>query len=181
MGARAGWVRFVSEFVRPAKGMCLLDIGCGPGDLLDYLPPVDYWGFDISERYIEHASKKYGPRGHFQCKLLMIDDLLPMPKFDVVVASGLLHHMDDEVAFALLQLAHKALKPGGRLLTIDPCWEAGQHPFARLLIARDRGQNVRTGIQYERLVAPVFSTRKISIRHKAWIPYTHCFMECTRT
>jgi SAM-dependent methyltransferase len=180
MGARKGWVRFVNEFVRPVEGMTLLDIGCGPGDLLAYLPPVNYWGFDISEAYIEHASKRFGPNGRFYCKLLSIADLSTMPKFDLVVASGLLHHMDEALALDFLHLAYEALKPGGRLVTIDPCRVSGQHPLARFLIACDRGQNVRTESGYRRLVEPVFARKTITIRHKVWIPYTHCFMECVR-
>ena len=103
-----------------------------------------------------------------------------MPKFDIVLAIGLLHHMDDEVAIAFLQLAYKALKPSGRLVTMDACWVNGQHPIAKFLIARDRGQNVRTEAGYMELVASVFSSVKINVRHKTWIPYTHCFIECTR-
>lgn len=181
MGAKAGWRGFVAEFVRPVESIKILDIGCGPGDLLDYLSDVKYWGFDISETYINFAAKKFGARGVFECKLLGMDDLLRLPKFDVVVGSGLLHHMDDATARDFFRLAFAALKVGGRLLTIDPCWEKGQHPAARFLISRDRGQNVRTQSEYGRLAAEFFSEHRTIVRHKVWIPYTHCYMECIRT
>ena len=171
---------FVSDLVKPVVGMAILDIGCGPAKILDYLPAVDYWGFDISEEYISHAKKKFGAKGRFFSKLLSIDDLPSMPKFDVVLATGVLHHMDDEVAIVALQLAHEALKPGGRLFTIDPCWAEGQHPIARFLIARDRGQNVRTEAGYKELVGSVFGNVKVTVRHQVWIPYTLCSTECTR-
>jgi SAM-dependent methyltransferase len=141
---------------------------------------VDYWGFDISEEYINYAAKKFGARGHFSSRQLGNDDLSNMPKFDLVLAIGLLHHMDDKAAIAFLQLAHEALKPGGRLVTLDACWVEGQHPIAKFLITHDRGQNVRTESGYMELVASVFSSIKITVRHKMWIPYTHCFIECTR-
>jgi SAM-dependent methyltransferase len=181
MGARKGWKRFVAEFVRPAAGCRILDIGCGPGDLLTYLPAVEYWGFDLSLGYIAYATEKFAGRGRFQCKILEKADLAALPKFDVVVASGLLHHMDDSQARDLFELAREALIPGGRLLTVDPVFEAGQNLLARYLIAKDRGQNVRSGAGYDALAASVFDQRKVSIRHKRWIPYTHCYMECTRT
>lgn len=179
-GAHQGRKTFVGDFVKPAAGMSILDIGCGPAEILDYLPVVDYWGFDISEEYISHAAKKFGARGRFSSKLLGIEDLSSMPKFDIVLAAGVLHHMDDGVALAFLQLAYEALKPGGRLVTIDACWAEGQHPIAKFLIARDRGQNVRTEAGYKELVGSVFGNVKVTVRHKAWIPYTHCFTECTR-
>ncbi len=181
MGAHEDRKTFVSDFIKPVVGMAILDIGCGPAEILYHLPTVDYWGFDISEEYISHAEKKFGAKGRFFSKLLSIDDLSSMPKFDVVLATGVLHHMDDELAAAVLKLAHQALKPGGRLFTIDACWAEGQHPIAKFLIAHDRGQNVRTEAGYEELVGRVFGNVKVTVRHKAWIPYTLCFTECTRT
>jgi SAM-dependent methyltransferase len=181
MGARQGWKFFINEFVRPEEGMSLLDIGCGPADIVEFLPSVDYWGFDVSESYIEHAVEKYGSRGNFACKHLTEADLQSLPKFDVVVASGVLHHMDDDVARSLMRLAHSALKPGGRFVSVDPCLTEEQNPIARILIMQDRGRNVRNEIGYDQLAAPVFQERRTTIRHKSWIPYTHCFMECVRT
>lgn len=181
MGARGGWIRFVERYMRPQAGDSVLDLGCGPADVLDYLPPVGYWGYDISPAYIKQAQRKYGARGHFHCKLLKRPDLDQLPRFDIVVASGLLHHLDDDVAQELLVLAHAALKPGGRLVTIDPCLVPGQSPIARFLIERDRGQNVRTRDAYAALAGKVFQRLQVEVRHKTWIPYTHCFMECTRT
>lgn len=160
--------------------MNVLDIGCGPADLLEYLPVVNYWGFDISQSYIDHAVKKFGSRGHFSCKILTAEELTSLPKFDVVVASGVLHHMSDDVAKSFLNIAFSALNPGGRLVTVDPCWESGQHPIARFLIANDRGLNVRTRFGYDQLAASFCAKRSVSVRHKKWIPYTHCFMECVR-
>lgn len=180
MGARKGWTQFVDEFIKPVSGSKILDVGCGPADLLSYLPDVEYWGYDISKAYIDHAINRYGNKGHFICGLLTTSELLMLPSFDIVVASGLLHHMDDNVAKEFLHLSHSALRPGGRLLTIDPCWADGQHSLARLLISHDRGQNVRTADRYDNLVAPIFARRRVVIRHKNWIPYTHCFMECIR-
>jgi SAM-dependent methyltransferase len=181
MGARGGWERFVSRDVRAKAGDHVLDLGCGPGDVLDYLPAVEYWGFDISAPYIEQARRRHSGRGQFFCKLLTADDLSELPAYDIVIASGLLHHLDDDDAVQLLELAHNALKPGGRLLTIDPCLELRQNPLARFLIERDRGQNVRFQSAYVDLANRVFSNVQVVVRHKRWIPYTHCFMECTRT
>jgi len=178
MGAHSVWRQFVKEYVHPFPGATLLDIGCGPADMLAYLPDVDYWGFDISQAYINRATNKFGQRGHFVCKLLTEADLETLPKFDIVTASGVIHHMDDAVARQFLSLARRALKPDGRLVTIDPCLVDGQNPIARFLIERDRGQNVRAQAGYAALAASEFPDARIEVRHKAWIPYTHCYMEC---
>ena len=180
MGARQGWVDFVQEFVRPSTVGRLLDIGCGLGELLSYLPEMEYRGFDISETYTEHAKGRFGARGSFSWKLLTAEDLKTMPQFDVVVASGVLHHMDDDVARDLMALSHAALRPGGRFITVDPCRTDIQHPVARFLISRDRGRNVRIASGYEQLVSQFYAERRITVRLKAWVPYTHCFMESIR-
>ncbi|MDO9224750.1 MAG: class I SAM-dependent methyltransferase [Pseudomonadota bacterium] len=181
MGAHKFRTNFVAQFVRPFSGMAILDIGCGPADILAYLPDVDYWGFDISEQYIKKAEDVFGNRGHFHCEQLQANDLERLPKFDVVLAIGLLHHLDDAAALNVLQLAQQALKPFGRLLTVDPCLDRSQGAIARFLVQHDRGQNVRDKSGYEALALSVFNAPKAEMRHQAWIPYTHCIMECEKT
>jgi len=180
MGGHQGRTRFVEDFVRPHAGMKVLDIGCGPADILAYLPEVDYWGFDINDAYIERARALFGCRGKFQCQELVVSDVENMPSFDVVLALGLLHHLGDEETVGILRLAHKALKPGGRLLTVDPCFEPGLNPIARFLVSHDRGHHVRNKAAYASFANAVFRSPRIEVRHQGWIPYTHCFMECTR-
>lgn len=172
---------FVKEFVRPQPGDKVLDIGCGTARILDSLSGVSYWGFDPDPVYIDQAKKIYGSAGTFFCKELSGEDLNALPVFDIVLVTGVLHHLEDEIARELLRLAHRALKPGGRLITIDPCFEAGQNPLARLLISWDRGQNVRNREGYARLVAGIFPAPRVKVCHQKWIPYTHCVLECTRT
>ena len=179
MGPSSVRRNFVADFVRPAQGMSMLDIGCGPADILDFLPSVDYRGFDISEAYIEHARKRFGDRGIFTCKHLETGDLAGLPKFDVVLALGLLHHLEDAEAIGVMQLARAALKPGGRLITIDPVLDHGQNMIAGFLVRRDRGQNVRKKSGYVAIATAVFPPPRIEVRHQTWIPYTHCMMECT--
>jgi SAM-dependent methyltransferase len=178
MGGTRGRRHFADNHVRAKDGDYVLDVGCGTAALLDFLPEVDYWGYDISESYIKAARLHFGSRGHFVCKILDQKELAALPKFDIVLASGLLHHLDDSAAVALMELAHSALKPGGRLVTIDPCFADGQNPVARLLVSRDRGQNVRTGEQYLQLAENVFSEITGTVHHWNWIPYTHWIMEC---
>lgn len=180
MGADKLRRNFVTDFVKPWPGMRVLDIGCGPADILAYLPDVYYSGFDISEGYINQARKQFGSRGEFHCKRLQSTDLEGLPSFDVVLALGLLHHLDDAVAIGVMQLASKALKAGGRLLTFDPCLDSSQNPIASFLVHHDRGQNVRDKAGYDGLARAVFGSPRIEVRHKAWVPYTHCFMECQK-
>lgn len=173
--------KFVVENIQPVAGMAVLDVGCGPGHILSYFPPVDYWGFDISPPYIAYAKNHYSDRGKFFCKFLSNDDLTAMPKFDIVILLGVLHHLDNSEAKDLISLAHHSLKQNGRLVTIDACIAPNQNPLARFLISKDRGQNVREEAGYRRLVADLFPDAHLNIRHRKWIPYTHCIMECRKS
>ena len=35
----------------------ILDIGCGPAEILDYIPECEYYGYDIDKRAINFARK----------------------------------------------------------------------------------------------------------------------------
>lgn len=180
MGAHQARTRFAKDFIKSTPGMKILDIGCGPADILNHIPSADYYGFDISELYIAQARSKYGNHGTFYCQYLAEVDLEALPAFDIVLALGLIHHLDDAQAINVMQLAYKSLKPGGRLLTVDPCLDPSQNPIARFLIQHDRGQNVRNKAGYESIANQVFDSPRLEVRHQTWIPYTHCFMECTK-
>ena len=180
MGAKKVRLDLVQKHIQAVSGSRILDIGCGTARILDYLPDVEYYGFDLSQRYIDEAVQRYGKRGNFHCAMLEKTAVENLAPFDVVVATGLLHHLDDEDAMKLLQLASSALKPGGRLVTNDPCYDSIQNPISRFLVSRDRGQNVRTPDEYSSLAKSVFPNTTTHIRHWAFIPYTRCTMKCTK-
>lgn len=178
MGGHVGRTDFTSTMVRPAAGMRVLDIGCGTGELLGYLPPgVHYDGWDISADYVAAARARFGARGHFRAGLVGAPEIAAERPYDVVIASGVLHHLDDDEVRALATLARLALRAGGRFVSIDPVFADGQHPVARALIARDRGQHVRTSNCYTALLSGAFTTVRGVIRHRRWVPYTHWMME----
>jgi len=39
-------------------GVKVLDVGCGPAQILDSLPRIEYFGYDINPNYINFAKKK---------------------------------------------------------------------------------------------------------------------------
>ena len=180
MGAHQGRKYLVSRFIDPYPVKTVLDIGCGPAGILAYLPDVDYYGFDISEAYIARAKETHGEKGKFFARHLAAEDIDKLPKFDVVLLSGVLHHVTDEAAVTILKLAYEALKPGGRLITIDGCLVEDQNRIARYLIEHDRGQNIKTENGYIQLARNVFVDVDSNIYHRTWIPYTLCYMVCTR-
>jgi len=101
--------------------------------------------------------------------------------FDLVLALGLINHLHDAEARQLLQLAYDALRPGGKLVTVDGVVTPDQSPAARWLLARDRGGYVRRTGEYLRIASSVFQSLSPSIRHDLLrIPYSHLILECVR-
>jgi SAM-dependent methyltransferase len=182
VGAERARAIVVRDYLRPQPGQRLLDIGCGTARVLPHLP-VDtlYVGVDLSQDYIDAARQAYGQRGKFFCIDIGLAEAAEFRDFDLVLATGLLHHLDDDVASNMLSVAHNALRSGGRLITIDPCFSAGQSTFARLTIERDRGRNVRTANAYAELARGVFQQVRVDVRSDMiHIPYTHAILECRR-
>lgn len=171
-----------SDYIRAGAGSMIVDVGCGTAMILDHLPAgVRYFGFDLSPSYIAAANARYGERGAFACRDItqLGDDELP--QCDTALAIGLLHHLDDEDATALMAHLHKRLAPGGRLITVDPAYWEPQSSAARFLISRDRGQNVRAGEGYRALVPKLYSRTQLHRRDDMLhIPYSHAVLECTK-
>lgn len=160
----------------------VVDVGCGPAAILDYLDPsVRYYGFDLSQPYIDAARASYGERGTFSCSDVTELPASDIPPCQVAIAVGVLHHLDDADARRLIANLHQRLEPGGRLVTVDPAYWPTQSSLGRLLISRDRGQNVRTGEGYRELAASIFSDIRLVRRDDLLnIPYSHAVLECTK-
>jgi SAM-dependent methyltransferase len=176
IGARR---KCVLQYVRPARQLIVLDIGCGPGYTLPWFPEAQYYGFDVSPRYIRYAQNRYGAQGHFYCQSFEDETLEWLPPADVVLLMGLVHHLDDNETVQLLQRVKRAMKADGRMFTLDGCYRQGQSRIARRLLDMDRGRFIRDEAAYVALAARVFPTVCASVREDFFrVPYTTIVMEC---
>lgn len=185
VGTKLNRVRLIQKYVRPFPGCRILDIGCGTARRLSYLPHSigEYAGFDMNPLYIESARKRWSNRVNceFFCQKVEDAAALETGYYDLVLAFGIVHHLNDTEADHLFNIAYHALKPNGVLITYDPVYVDNQHWLAKWFIARDRGRAVRTDEGYKNLAEQQFVDIESDVLHDPLrIPYTSFVMRCIK-
>ena len=159
----------------------ILDIGCGPAQILEQIPRCDYYGYDIDQRSIQYAKKKYRKKNyHFYCKKFNKTEIKKLPKFDFVIFFGILHHLSNKEADKMLTLCKRTMKKNSKLLTEDPILLEKQNIIAKFLIEKDRGINVRQKKEYINLLKKHFKKIKNKVTHQFFIPYTWFTTICSK-
>lgn len=115
-GRAAVW-RAICEYLQPevSPTATLLELGSGYCDFINQISAQKRYAVDI-----DSASARYCAEGvHFlQASALNIP--LPPRSVDLVFASNLLEHFDDKELVALMGQIRTVLRPGGRLILIQP-------------------------------------------------------------
>lgn len=107
----------IMPFIPGDHSLVIADIACGSGDLLEVLKRVGYlnvMGVDLSAEQVGQVAA----RGLDCVELGDAFDFLDVRtgKLDVVIAIDFLEHLRESEVLRLLELVHKALSPGGRLI-----------------------------------------------------------------
>lgn len=130
----------------------VLDVGCGMGDALNHLDAfAGYLGLDTDPKAIDVARARHGarPGTRFEVRELSDADLASYQPTHVVMV-GLLHHLSDASALALLQRLARS-ESVERVVTLDIVFLKGRW-FNNLLARLDRGRYCRTTSGYVSLV-----------------------------
>jgi ubiquinone/menaquinone biosynthesis C-methylase UbiE len=183
IGADRAMRVFAESYIRPAAGERLLDVGCGVGDMLDHLGGVAYVGVDMNASYIATA-KRHRSRTDARFVCSSVDDLpaLGLGGFDCAIVISVLHHLTNNQVSNLVDSLQRVLKPGGRLVTVDPVWSPEQRTTSRVLIALDRGRYVRDIDGYGELIGKGFDDLEFAVRDDLLhVPYSYCISRSRRT
>jgi SAM-dependent methyltransferase len=112
----------------------ILDFGCGTGAAtpawLDAFGPEGFVGVDESERSLERARATFGSE---YVRFLNAAECPPEPRFDVVYANGVFHHVPPGERGAVVAWVRERLRRGG----VFAFWENNPwSPAARYVMSR---------------------------------------------
>lgn len=114
-----------AEFPALLQG-AVLDLGCGPGDIVMRLatrrPGLTVHGIDGSEAMLRFASERLHEAPELGGRVQFIEGILPgaslpLPGYDAVVSNSLLHHLHDPAVF--WSAVREAGVPGAAVLVMD--------------------------------------------------------------
>lgn len=121
---------FVQNKVETKESTNILDLGMGTGLLTNeiYKRGGNIVGVDFSENMILEASTKM-PNATFFC--YDFNDELPPEihgnRFDFIISSYAIHHINDERKVKLFEQLSKSLKSGGKIIIADIAFEDEEH------------------------------------------------------
>ncbi len=155
---------FAEDYILYREGEKILDIGCGPADILKFLPPnARYTGIDLSRDYILKAREAHPGKTFIQGDIASPDFPLEDETFDTVFFIGVQHHLPDEVVAKMLNFGFRKLKKGGRMLSLEPVYAGRQGLLERFIMRNDRGKFIRTVEEYQALTNPVFKKNRFEV------------------
>jgi len=165
-------VGYLQRFVVP--GGAVLDLACDRGDFINNVSGAERWASDIRDmsRYLPEDVRFVQGNG------LSLHEQLPNDYFDLVFMSNYLEHLasGDEVV-AQLEVARKLLKPGGRVLVLQPnirlvgsaYWDFIDHKAAlteRSLVEAGELAGLETKLVIKRFLP---YTTKSALPQSAWL------------
>ncbi len=172
------WI--VSDHIRPAAGMIVVDVGCGPARLRTQLPPdLEYFGFDPNPDYIKTARRT--ANGTFSVgtikDFIQANGKALAGRVDLVTCMGVLHHVSSESMDEILTAARCLLRPGGRFVAIEPVFLACQDAASRWVLRQDRGTSILNDVEWRELLDRHFPRAQVRVTtHLLRIPYTHALL-----
>lgn len=174
-GTRArAWT--IERYVILKQGDSVLDLGCGPGDLLRFLDlpaNASYLGIDLSDKYLAKAWELQTPNIQFmRGDCTRFRHVAGGRKFDWVLCMGILHHLNNDECDSLFEDAKSVLAESGSVVCLEPTLHDKQSRLTRTVMRCDRGRYVRYWRDWENLFRSHFDNVSMNWLTGAFrIPY----------
>ena len=143
-------IQKVSESILEINPTSVVDLGCGPGMLLQKrIINNNYLGIDISSKYTIQAemnAKKLSIQSLFETKKVEKVNYEKYSEFlgarPIFLAVGLFHHLPNENLKLLLEQIKKT-QSNAQMISIDPVFIDNQDFVSKYIVSQDRGKFVR--------------------------------------
>ncbi len=142
--------------IQLAPGGKALDFGCGTGLFASVFEKqgFEYWGYDIDDRLITFASRRY-PQHRFTA---LKDVLKKKAPFDLIIANCCFHHIHDTLLSSELGRIKSLLADHGTFLLIDLLLVENDNSFLhRAFMKLERGKHLRSVDDYHKHIERHFS------------------------
>jgi len=117
---RKAYIEQMLQRQRIPAGARVLDVGCGPGELVLSLlrEGYDVWAVDISQQMVDETARAMEKNGFSSANRVFVADIESLPFdsefFDVIIAAGVIEYQDhDEPSLVEMK---RVLKPDGYLV-----------------------------------------------------------------
>lgn len=119
------------------KGNCVLDIGCGQGEVLKK-DPQNFFGIDANQKTVKSLQEQGYKVEVGEASRLPYEDSY----FDTVYCSNIIEHLFPNQAYEMLKESSRVLKSGGSIILVSPMpksiWNTFGHikPYPPLAISK---------------------------------------------
>lgn len=164
-------------------GAKVVEVGCGPGRILDILGDVHYVGYDPNPRYVQSARETYKERP--DCEFVVSDapseELYKLVSdCDVMLSLGVLHHLTDKQNREVFSMAAQAVGHKGRFVIYEPYFPEKKDMIGDFFMKRDRGMNVKQLQGWHDLAGEYFSCIKETLHSPVYLlRYSIVVLECS--
>jgi len=156
--------------IAPMPRSKLLDAPCGTDALYNICLPCSYYGLDIDEDRVADCIQHF-PKGRFSvanASNTKFSDAF----FDIILASGLFHHVDDQLAHDILEEFRRVLKISGKIIIVEAIWPRNRFNLVGWVGRKmDQGDFVRHSKQYFDIFNKHFEITKYTFHKRLGFDY----------
>lgn len=122
-------LNYMYNLIEKKESVKILDIGVGTGILTNqlYKDGAEIYGVDFSKKMIEIAQEKMPKAKFIQWDFnLGIPSELKDKKFNYIISSYAIHHLNDDKKLEFIKQLKNILTPGGKIIIADIAFQTSQ-------------------------------------------------------